>query len=186
VKSDFNFDDCSLVPPGPNGTYPTPAPTFYRATDAPTASPKYDIATPASKPTPHHSVPPTHAPTAARYTGHPTYPYHPPLRKTMIYLVLRTDYYPEQTYFSLQNAATGEYIWDYPKSSDPLKKMTVYHYSVEVDFNGCYFFVLGDSKGDGLVRGGGFFQLYFNDYMAWNGQMFGTQTSVAVGAGCPK
>ena len=64
--------------------------------------------------------------------------------------------------------------------------MTVYHYSIEVDLSGCYFFILDDTQGDGLAKGGSYFQLFFNNYLAWYGQMFGKHTSVAVGAGCSK
>eukprot|EP00977_Amphora_coffeiformis_P023017 scaffold12086_cov160-Amphora_coffeaeformis.AAC.4 len=177
VKSDFSFGDCSLIPPGPDGTYPTPSPTPLYVTHAPTPSPtKYDT----EDPTPPYSVVATDTPTEARY------PLHPPSQKTLIYLILRTDYYPEQTSFSLQDAETGEYIWDYPEASVPWEKMTVYHYSIEVDLSSCYYFILEDAKGDGLTQGGGYFQLYFNNYLAWYGQMFGKTTSVAVGAGCSK
>lgn len=154
VHSAFDFEGCSLVPPPDYYDYPTLAPT-------PTP--------------PYESAPPTPHP----YPAHP-----PPVDKVIIHLALKTDHYPDQTSFTLQDAASGEYLWDYDYEAAHWQPNSPYHYQVEVDPTGCYYFIIQDSWGDGLASWGGSFELFYAGYLTWYGSMFGKYSSVAVGEGC--
>ena len=164
VHSAFNFHGCALAPPD------------YTAPPSP-------VAKPTPKPTPHY--PPVEPPTL------PPYPVHPPSPpttethdKVTIHLALKTDHYPDQTSFTLQNAVSGEYLWDYDYNGEMWQPNAPYHYQVDVDPKGCYYFIILDTWGDGLASWGGSFELYYSGYLTWYGSMFGKYSSVAVGEGC--
>ncbi|UCC79629.1 MAG: carboxypeptidase regulatory-like domain-containing protein [Candidatus Zixiibacteriota bacterium] len=102
-----------------------------------------------------------------------------------IKIEIYTDYFPEETSWELKERISHTVIASYGPLEDYL---TLHTWTVCVDDDGCYEWIISDSDGDGIccIVGDGYFKIFLNEVLVDSGGEFGSNSTTHIGSGCPE